>query len=271
MKRLFTLLALFILLFDTVKAQTAPVIKGDTVKNKAPIALKINSDAGLTAKFGIVDTADLKLTFCDFEKEANAMVLFDQAEVTTGFGSTTIIRHKRIKIFNLNGKDEANINLAYVSRHGLQSISDLEAETINLDNGVINFIKVDKQQFFEQPIDKNTRQIAFAFPQVKAGSIIEYSYKLTIGYEGGFPDWSFQGKLPVRFSELKAAILNDYAYHMNVKVFQDFEKNAREPWIKRKTDSVGNKYDWALKNVPSYKEEPFSTAEKIILNHWGFF
>jgi transglutaminase-like putative cysteine protease len=283
MKRLFILFSIFILLIDTIKAQTAPTVKGDTTKNKVLVSLQTNkvkkvdsadvklTDAVATAEFGSIDTADLKLKFCDFEKDANAMVLFDEAEVTTGFGSTTIIKHKRIKIFNLNGKDEANINLAYISRHGIQSISDLEAETINLDNGVISFIKVDKQQFFEQPVDKNTRKIAFTFPQVKAGSIIEYSYKLTISYEGGFPDWNFQGNIPVRYSELKAAILNDYAYQMNVNVFQAFAKNTKEIWRKRKTDSIGNKYDWALKNVPSYKEEPYSTCREDNLESLAFF
>ncbi|TWI99467.1 uncharacterized protein DUF3857 [Mucilaginibacter frigoritolerans] len=283
MKKLFTLLAILIVLINTVNAQTTSTVKGDTTKNKIPVALQANrfgkidsagvklTTTGPLEKFGNVDTADLKLKFCDFEKDANAMVLFDEAEVTTGFGSTTMIRHKRIKIFNLNGKDAANINLAYISRHGIQSISDLAAETINLDNGVISFIKVDKQQFFEQNIDKNTKQIAFTFPQVKAGSIIEYSYKLTIDYEGSFPDWNFQGNLPVRYSELRAAILNDYTYQMNVRAFQDFAKNTREVWRKRKTDSVGNKYEWALKDVPSYKEELYSTCREDNLESLEFF
>jgi len=44
-----------------------------------------------TQPFGVIDTADLKLSSCDFEKDANAMVLFDRSDITTGFTSTSII------------------------------------------------------------------------------------------------------------------------------------------------------------------------------------
>ncbi len=221
--------------------------------------------------YGKIDTADLKMTSCDFEKDANAMVLFDVGDVNTGLNSTTLIRHRRLKILNLHGKDEANITLSYFSRHGLQSISDLQAQTINLDNGVINFIKVAKPQIFEQPVDKNMRQIAFTFPQVKPGSIIEYTYKLTIDGEGQFPDWDFQCDLPSRYSELTASVRNDYNYKMNIKTFQDLERNEKKAWTKSPGDTVGNKYAWALKNVPSYKDETYSTSREDNLESLEFF
>jgi hypothetical protein len=49
--------------------------------------------------FGKVDTADLKMDHCDFEKDANAMVLFDKGDISFDeYGVITFIRHKRIKI-----------------------------------------------------------------------------------------------------------------------------------------------------------------------------
>ncbi len=97
MKRLFPLLILLVLT-GYVSAQTMP--------------------------FGKIDTADLKMTSCDFEKDANAMVLFDQAVVTYKFSTVIMERHKRIKIFNDKGKDEANIRIEYLGFHrGIEDIS----------------------------------------------------------------------------------------------------------------------------------------------------
>ena len=243
MKKLVNLIALFITISAAVKAQTQP--------------------------FGKVDTADLKLETCDFEKGANAMVLFDNTDINTGFTSTAIIRHIRIKILNDAGKGVASISIEYYSAHGIESISDIQAETINLDKNAIHYIKVDDNAFYHQTIDKTTKKLTFTFPQVKAGSIIEYSYKTTLGFEGGFPDWDFQGDLPVRYCELKAAIRNDYAYKMTPRVYQPYAQSTAEPWVKSKGDTIGYKYVWALKNVSSYHEELFLPVLKMIYKGWA--
>jgi len=213
-----------------------------------------------SSPFGKVDTADLKLTSCDFEKGANAMVLFDRSDITTGFTSTSIIRHKRIKIFNDKGKDEATIKLDYYSYHGLEKISDVKAETINLNGKTIEYITVDKAGIYNQTIDKALKRMSFTFPQVKAGSIIEYSYEITIGFGGGFPDWDFQGDLPVRYCELNANIRSDYSYKMTPRVYQDYARNIAEVWTKKNGDTIGKSYSWALDKIKSFREEPYSTC-----------
>jgi Domain of Unknown Function with PDB structure (DUF3857) len=222
-----------------------------------------------TEPFGKVDTADLKLTTCDFEKGAKAMVLFDKTDINTGFTSTTILKHTRIKILNDAGKDEASISIDYYSAHSIESISDIQAETINLDKNTIQYVKVDANAFYHQTVDKTTKKLTFTFPQVKAGSIIEYAYKATIGFEGGFPDWEFQGTLPVRYCELKASIRNDFAYKMTPRVYQPYDQNTTSLWIK-KGDTLGTNYVWALKNVNSYHEEVFSTGAEDDMQKLGF-
>ncbi len=191
------------------------------------------------------------------------MVLFDVTDINTGFTSTTILRHKRIKILNDAGKDDASISIEYVSIHGIENVADIEAETINLDNSKIQYTRVEDNVIYHQTVDRYTRKITFTFPQVKAGSIIEYSYKIIIGFGGGFPDWEFQVRSAcVRYCELKAAIRNDYAYKMTARVYQPYVQNKTEAWIKGSSDTIGYKYVWALKNVNSYHEEAFSTDAK---------
>ena len=225
---------------------------------------------GQTQPFGVIDTADLRLTSCNFEKDANAMVLFDKSDLITGFTSTSILRHKRIKILSDKGKDEATVKLDYYSSHGLENISDIKAETINLNKNTIEFIKVEKGTIYHQTIDRTTKKISFTFPQVKSGSVIEYSYETTIGFGGGFPDWNFQEQLPVRYCELNASIRSDYSYKMTPKVYQDYVKNTAGPWIKGNGDTLGKKYVWALKNINSFKEEPFSTCIEDDIQKFSF-
>ena len=213
-----------------------------------------------TQSYGIIDTADLKMTSCEFEKDANAMVLFDKADVVTGFNSTTMIRHKRIKIMSDKGKDEANVSLEYYSFRNLEDIYDVEAETINLNKNTVKFTKVEKSLIYKQTIDKTKKKITFSFPNVVVGSIIEYSYKLKIGYEGGFPDWNFQENIPVRYSELNASVRSDYSYKVIQRVYEGYAKKTKEPWLNDSKDTIGNTYSWAVTNVGSYREEPYSTC-----------
>jgi transglutaminase-like putative cysteine protease len=223
-----------------------------------------------TQAYGIIDTADLKMTSCDFEKDANAEVLFDKAIVETGFTSTTMTRHRRIKILTDKGLDNANVDITYYTKHGIEDVSDLIAETINLNKNSVEYKPVDRSLIYKQNIDKTTKKVTFTFPGVKAGSVIEYSYKLKIGYPGGFPDWDFQEELPVRYSELKASIRDDFSYKLIKRVYDRFSTESKERWMIRDTDSIGNVYNWAMKNISSYKDEPYSTCKEDNIQRMQF-
>ena len=127
---------------------------------------------------GNIDTADLKLTTCDFEKDANAMVLFDRAKIVFTMFGNAMERHRRIKILNDKGKEQGNIKIEYHNLYGVDHIVNIEAQTINLENGKIVITKVDPKLFYPVHIDKNKDYIAFTFPAVKAGSVLEYRYIL---------------------------------------------------------------------------------------------
>ena len=112
--------------------------------------------SGQTQPYGVIDTADLKMTSCDFEKDANAEVLFDKAEVYPGPG-LTMNRHIRIKIYNDFGKKYANVRLFYRAEF-LESngIAGVDGETMNLnDKGEIVITHLEKNQIFTGNVVKN--------------------------------------------------------------------------------------------------------------------
>jgi hypothetical protein len=232
MNKIFTLLFVGSLVF-TAKAQTP-------------------ADAPTAQAFGKIDKADLELKACDFEKDANAEILFDKGNVYFDQSYNIVTdRHKRIKIFNDNGKSEANIRIEYYSANRAEYISGLQAQTINQNNGVVEITKVDKKQIFTEVVDKYYSAMVFSFPNVKPGSVIEFKYHLTAASIADFPDWYFQSHLPTRYSELGTNIPDILYYKRMV--------NIHYPYVVDKTNS-SNTHTQALANIPSLHDEPFMGA-----------
>ena len=221
-----------------------------------------------TQPYGKVDMADLEMTSCDFEKDANAEILFDKAAVYFGATLTEISSdiHKRIKIFNENGKDEANIKIEYFSGNRLEYITGVQAETINLVDGKPEITKLDKKLIYTKNIDKYRSEITFSMPNVKPGSIIEYKYTWNTSYFGNFPDWYFQERIPVRYNELSTAIPDIFYFRAM--------SHLREPYVKHSSSTDGrtltegtDTYQYGLQNelravanIHSLQDEPYMSS-----------
>jgi len=170
--------------------------------------------------FGKIDLPDLQMTACDFEKDANAEVLSNFGNILYGddLKSITLDVHKRIKIFNSNGNDHANIRIQFFSGDRLENITGIEAQTINLADGKPVVTKLDKKSIKTTIIDNETSEIVFAMPDVKAGCIVEYKYKWTARYNAAIPTWNFQEDIPVRYSELNTAIPDIFYFRPQLHV-----------------------------------------------------
>jgi len=250
MKKLFTTLLVCVVVIVASKAQ-----------KKTP-------EPQYSMPFGKVDMADLELKACEFEKDANAMVLFDKAEIYYDSDINTITKehHKRIKIFNDNGKDAANIRLEYTSASHYEYITGLEAQTINLVNGKPEITKLDKKQLYSEIVDKSTSAYVFSFPNVKAGSIIEYRYKLGRSSPFYFPSWTFQSSIPQRYSILETQIPDLLYFKVQSHVKDAFLVNKTSS----ESRSIGSGADVAsysldvtkrvLANVHSMPEEPYMSS-----------
>jgi hypothetical protein len=186
--------------------------KISTLLLMAMVAVSVNAQTQTpiptTQPYGKINQEDLEMKSCDFEKDANAEVLFDLGKIYYGddLKSIYLEAHKRIKIFNDKGNDEATIRIPYYSLNRMENITGIEAETINIVDGKTEITKLEKKQIFANIIDKDRSEITFTFPNVKPGCIIEYKYKWTARYNVAIPSWRFQERIPVRYSELSTAI-----------------------------------------------------------------
>ncbi len=201
--------------------------------------------------FGKVEKAELEMKECDFDKKAEAMVIFDKGELVYIDG-IDLVRHVRIKILTDKGKDKADIHIPYISWKNDEEIKDLTAQVYNLDGrGNIVVTKIDKKQIFEKQISKRISEKVFTFPEVKAGSIIEYKYKKA---GAGMIDWYFQSSIPVKYSEFTF----DYPTLVDIsflpKCYLQYEQ-------KTENSSTRTVKFFSMSNVPALRDEPYIINE----------
>jgi Domain of Unknown Function with PDB structure (DUF3857) len=202
--------------------------------------------------FGNIDTADLRSTSCDYEKDANAEVLFDRAKVRFSMdGTITEERHKRVKIFNEKGKDYGSVKIEYDNMYGVDHILNIEAETINLDKGKIVLSKIDPKLIYAQHTDKTKDAILISFPDIKPGSVIEYRYTLIRNVNTNLPAWYFQTDIPTRYSEFDFFFASRLQFKAFTRVNQPFSKD---------TVSIGG-HVWVAINMLSSKKEAYMRAD----------
>lgn len=213
--------------------------------------------------FGKVDKAELEMKECSFEKSAGAMVIFSEAEsffkidlnasVSPVFEQT---EHRvRIKIFNEKGFGSANIKIIYPDDKMI-SIKKFSAQTYNLDaGGNIVVTKVDDKSVFDKKLNKRFYERTFAFPAVKAGSIIEYKYILDGESES---QWYFQQSIPVEYSR--------FVLNFPAELIMSVTPYTNLPVQQGKDYKSGNNYSWyAMENIPPLNDEPYMSCREDYL------
>jgi hypothetical protein len=202
--------------------------------------------------FGKISGAEIDMKECSFDKDAEAVILVDEAYADHNDDYNLIVHHhKRIKILKEKGIKYADISIRYTSENDFESIDNISAEVINIDEkGQLKEVAVERKNIYHKNLTKYSSEVTFAFPQVKVGSIIEYSYTSTKKNFGGLKDWEFQDRLPVCFSafELRPAPNLEFTYSV--------QKDPKFVVAITPSKSLGTIY-FEMNNVPSLGEEPY--------------
>lgn len=251
MNKILPLLALCIITFSAKAQQTPPVMPVDQ-------------------PYGKIDQADLEMKSCDFEKDANAEVLINTGELYYDQSLHIIMDcHKRIKIFNDNGKEAANIHIPFYNMDRIEYITGIQAETINLTDGKVEITKIDKKQIFTQVIDKYLSEIVFTMPNVKPGCIIEYKYSWNTILPDNIDAWYFQDEnMPVRLTQLITHIPEWFYFKTHTRTLTPFSTRSSS----RESGSIGtgsnainysvNVEKMVMADLPSLHDEPFMSSSK---------
>ena len=241
-------------------------------------------------KFGKIDIEDLKMTRCPFDSAADAMILCDVGnshyEYSDNKGFELLFdRLLRIKIFTKPGYPEANVNIEYMYYdNDCEKVESLKGRTYNLESGKIIETKLEDESVFDEVQDMHTKLKKVSFPAIREGSVVELKYTIRSPFIGNIQDWSFQGDLPVRWSEYELSIpeyfrfgkqatgyypfvVNKSSSHPETITFQQtaYSGNALGLDVHATTEHSSINYEvytekYATQNVPALKEEPFANT-----------
>ncbi|WP_353165099.1 DUF3857 domain-containing protein [Empedobacter brevis] len=209
-------------------------------------------------KLGKVSEQEIKLNQVPFEKDANAVILSEEGKMELTPANYYLTVKRRIKILTEKGIDEANIQLSYYSKNKREAISGIKGSTINIVNGTEQISAIDEKEIFEVSINELYSAKKFTFPNVKVGSIIEYTYRKSSEHNFSIDAWNFQHELPTLLSKFR---LNNQAYGTYSIISIGDALNTK---YKGKSSAT----EWVLTNIPSYKQlryvyNPEDQSERI--------
>jgi hypothetical protein len=227
------------------------------------------------------------MTDCPEQPGADAVWLYRE-EITDHQAFETKI-FKRLKILKESGRDYANIEIPYYA--GLQNVVDLEIRHIPPQGEPLPF----RGQVFDKTAIRYRRfkvaVKAFAVPDVKVGSIVEFRCRLVLDEdrsssasdqedaarglslgskpeEGGLPrtkeylsfpaiTWHVQDRLFTRKAK--------YEYSAHPLIWTLFDGPCRLSWVGHKLDQArpeikGTRLVLELSNIPAFEEEEYMTS-----------
>lgn len=174
-------------------------------------------------ELGDVTLEELKEKVCPSDTSAPAAVLFIVGKShfdyshEEGFELITEIFTK-IKIYKKEGYGLADQIVGYYNgSRGSEKVLISKAVTFNLVNNKIEKSKLKGDGEFDEKTSKNWMRKKFTMPNVKEGSIIEFKIEIKSHYIHNFPDWEFQKRIPVKYTEYTTYIPEYYLYNTYFK------------------------------------------------------
>lgn len=238
-------------------------------------------------KLGDISMEEITMKNYDNDTSADAVVLCDfgiskiEYDNTNSDFQITTDRICRIKIFNDNAFKWASESVhLFNDMNTKEVIYGIKGFTYNLENGKIEKDKLDKSSIFEEKTSDEWTEHKFTLPNVKAGSVIEYTYIVKSNSMALLDAWEFQKSIPVAWSEYYIEI-PEYFHYLQIstgfeplainetssltKSITWLEKsrefgsrnNIQTSYSSNKVDYTANRYHWAVKDAPALKDESY--------------
>ena len=133
-------------------------------------------------------------------------------------GEMEITVFKRIKIYKKEKASDyldVEIPLYQNERSDRETISNLKAQTYNLENGKIVTTPVEKDSKFKSKENKYVTIQKIAFENVKDGSVLEIKYVKTTPFIQELPKIYFEGNIPIVYEEYILDAPKPYGFNIN--------------------------------------------------------
>ena len=219
-------------------------------------------------KFGKVDDADRALMAVPGDSAAAAYVLYDKLDLRFDYHSdkgpvTVETFHRRVKLLKPSSFDRANVTLTYDRSY--QDLEGINAE-VHLPNG--ETIKLRNRDLVRQDLEGDRRSIAFTFPQITPGAIIEYEYTKRSESIIVPTEYTFQEGIPVRWAEYTARIPEYYRYvslgtqgNFFIQEVADEHRRWNVSALPGANNTIPIRFSdmrFVMKDIPSFPIQPYT-------------
>jgi hypothetical protein len=220
--------------------------------------------------YGKVDIADLEMQIYAKDSTAEAVVLGDYGDYRYYFTDESpkvkYTRHVRIKILKKAGFHWATCKIGHFvgsESKNFEGIYHLKAQTYNVENGIIKTYSLAEKDIFESKVGDNYAYTTFTLPQIREGSVIEYSYEIESGLWYQLNTWEFQRAIPTVESQLEAIIPAYFLYNITLDGLLDLThkevEQGTENFLRGSIRDPFIRYKFVMKDVPALKTEPYLT------------
>lgn len=187
------------------------------------LLLFISKVTGQEFKLGKVSIVELQQKIHPKDSSAAAAILYKKGrtrieyDVNNGFVTVAEVE-TRIKIYKKEGYDWANQNVWYYNQSDFkEKVNFSDAVTYNLVDGKIEKTKLKSEGVFDEVVDKFRGQKKITMPNVKEGSVIEFSYTIRSPSGQMIREWNFQTSIPVNYSEFSTYVPEYYVFNARQK------------------------------------------------------
>ncbi|WP_082333771.1 DUF3857 domain-containing protein [Mangrovimonas sp. TPBH4] len=252
--------------------------------------------------FGKVSKQQVEEKICPQDSSANAAILYKNEKIwftysqEEGFVQIREV-HERIKIYNKAGYDWATRRVILYNRsiENSEVLTSLKGYTFNVVDGRLVRDKLKKEGVFQELANEYWKYESFTMPNVKEGSVIEYTYRIRSPYMQ-IGDIQFQYTIPMLKYDLKVSTPQYFNYNKrfnpeskyvpeleystsNGMLNLNSKDDRNRKWSTRpaftnyqysKLDYINNVIMAREVNIPALKEEPmldniYNYRAKLIL------
>ena len=121
--------------------------------------------------------------------------------------------HAKVKILKKEGFDRANIEIPYYTNGDrYEKVLDVKAITHNGETKTF----LHPKDVYDIDDGENWSHKAFTFPDVRVGSVLEYSYEVQSPFHFNLSGWDFQSDIPKVYTEYNARIPGNWVYNRSL-------------------------------------------------------
>lgn len=225
-------------------------------------------------KFGKPTDEEMSMTVYEADKNAPAVVLCQLTNVsyTMDFHNYYVdyVVKTRIKVLKDEGKDYANVSIVYIDNMNEQfaqeNIEEFKAVAYNLEDGKVKKTRIGMDQIHKERIDEDYMRAKVAIPQVKAGTVIEYEYKLHSNVFYHLYDWDAQMDIPVVYTNYRLEIPTMFIFNVEAQGIQQLQTSVTQGTLSYKTSSDSmakqnqrytNIYNCTGRNLQALKKDDY--------------